>query len=210
VRRALRLPAVPGLGAPAVLVDLDYADRLATDGAQSLAEVWLSGRAPADALRRLQAQGLVVTADVEAAQVRRQLDDQGPALALWFYVIVAVLATVLAAGALVLAAAVDRGRRVEDLSALRGQGLTRAALRTATLWTYPALVAVAVVAGTGIALLGWRLTGWALPLAGLDPPPFPLPSWPHPASVVLVAAVVLAVLAGVAVLAGRRTLREIG
>jgi len=82
---------------------------------------------------------------------------------------VACLATALAAGALVLAAAVDRGRRVEDLSALRGQGLTRAALRTATLWTYPVLVAVAVVVGTGIGLLGWSLTGWALPVAGIDP-----------------------------------------
>ena len=209
VTQALRLPAVPGVGSPAVLIDLDYADRLATDGGQSRAEVWLSARAPADAPARLRAQGLVVTADVSAAQVRSQLDRQGPALALWFYVIVAVLATTLAAGALVLAAAVDRDRRVEDLSALRGQGLTRAALRTATLWTYPALVAVAVLAGTGIALLGWRLTGWALPLAGLHPPTFPLPAWPHPATVALVAATVLAALATVAVLAGRRTLREI-
>ena len=206
---ALRLPAVPEVGSPGLLVDLDYADRLATDGAQSRAEVWLSARAPADAVQRLRARGLVVTSDFAAAQVRRRLDAQGPALALWFYVIVACLATALAAGALVLAAAVDRARRVEDLSALRGQGLTRAALRTATLWTYPVLVAVAVVTGTGIALLGWRLTGWALPVAGIDPPSLPLPTWPRPDTVVLVAVVVLAALVTVAVLAGRRTLREI-
>jgi predicted lysophospholipase L1 biosynthesis ABC-type transport system permease subunit len=153
--------------------------------------------------------GLVITDDLTSAQVRRQLDEQGPALALWFYVIVAVLATALAAGALVLSAAVDRARRVEDLSALRGQGLSRSALRTATLWTYPVLVAVAVVAGVLIARLGWLLTGWALPLAGLDPPPIPLPGSPHPLVLAAAGVVMFLVLALVAVLSGRRTLRLI-
>jgi FtsX-like permease family protein len=210
VHPVLRLDALPGAGAPAVLADLDYADRLATDGAStSKAQVWLGDRAPADVLQRLAAHGLVVTGDLRAAQVRRQLDQQGPAVALWFYLIVAGLATALAAGALVLAAAVDRGRRVEDLSAMRGQGLSRAAVRRATLGTYPVLVAVAVLAGTGVAVLGWQLTGWALPLAGIDPPATPLPGQPSPLLLAATAAGLFAVLAGVAHLAGRRTLREI-
>jgi hypothetical protein len=158
---------------------------------------------------RLRSAGLVVTGDTRATQVRARLERQGPALALWFYVLVAVLAGALAAGALVLAAAVDRPRRIEDLSALRGQGLPRVAVRRATLWTYPVLVGAAVVAGTAIALLGWRLTGWALPLAGLDPPAFPLPGLPSPAGLVEVALLTFVVLSGVAVLAGRRTLRGI-
>jgi hypothetical protein len=141
--------------------------------------------------------------------VRAGLDEQGPALALWFYVIMAGLAAALAAGALVLAAAVDRVRRVEDLSALRGQGLDRAAVRRATLWTYPALVGAAVPTGVAIALLGWRLTGWALPLAGLAPPAFPLPVLPRAGTMVVTAAAAFMILAGVAVLAGRRTLRSI-
>jgi putative ABC transport system permease protein len=209
ISRALRLPAVPGIGHPAVLVDLDYADRLATDGGPSPSQVWLTAGAPASVVQRLRAAGLVVTGELTSAQVRRQLDQQGPALALWFYVIVAVLATALAAGALVLSAAVDRSRRVEDLSALRAQGLSRSALRTATLWTYPVLVAVAVVTGMLIALLGWLLTGWALPLAGLDPPPLPLPGAPNPLVLLLAGLAVFAVLALVAVLSGRRTLRLI-
>jgi hypothetical protein len=206
----LRLPAVPGLGTPAVLTDLDYADRLAADAIPAAsAQVWLSARAPADVLNRLRAAGLAITADTRADQVRAGLDRQGPALALWFYVIVAVLATALAAGALVLAAAVDRTRRVEDLSALRGQGLGRAAVRRATLWTYPVLVAAAVLAGMVISLLGWRLTGWALPLAGIDAPPFPLPALPRPVTMVGTALTAFAILAGVAWLAGRRTLRSV-
>jgi hypothetical protein len=209
IARVAQIPAVPGLGAPAVLADLDYLGKLATDGGQSIAEVWMTADAPGSVRDALSRSGVVVTADLTAAQVRRQLDDQGPALALWFYVIVAVLATALAAGALVLSAAVDRARRVEDLSALRGQGLSRSALRTATLWTYPVLVAVAVVAGVLIARLGWLLTGWALPLAGLHPPPLPLPGSPHPLVLAAAGLVMFLVLALVAVLSGRRTLRQI-
>nr|WP_296069479.1 hypothetical protein [uncultured Actinoplanes sp.] len=210
VRVVAGLPVVPGAGAPATLIDLDFADRVSTDGAPtSHAEVWLGARAPAGAAQRLADQGLVVTGDTPAARVRRQLDNQGPALALWFFVLVAVLALALAAGALVLASAVDRARRVEDLSALRGQGLARAPLRQATLWTYPVLVAAAVPAGMAIGLLGWAVTGWALPLAGTDPPPFPLPAWPSPAVVILAGVAMLAVLACAAVLSGRRTLRSI-
>jgi hypothetical protein len=207
---AVRLPAVPGVGAPAVLADLDYADRLNADAAPAAtAQVWLNAAAPPDVLDRLRAQGLVVTGDVRAGDVRHVLDTQGPALALWFYVLVALLAVALAAGALVLAAAVDRSRRIEDLSALRGQGLTRLAVRRATLWTYPVLVGAAVLAGTAIALLAWRLTGWALPLAGLDEPAFPLPSLPSPLVLLATALATFAILSAVAILAGRRTLSAI-
>jgi hypothetical protein len=205
-----QLPAIPQLGRDAVLVDLDYLERWSTDTGQAIApQVWLSRDAPADVLDRLSDQGLAVVDDVSAAQLLAQLDEQGPALALWFYVLAGCLATALAGGALVLAATVDRTRRVEDLSALRTQGLGRRALRRATLWTYPALVLAAVLAGLLIAVLLWRLTGWALPLAGLDPPPLPLPGWPRPLVLPGVAVALLAVLAGVAYLAGRRTHREI-
>jgi len=210
IASALRLPAVPGVGTPAVLADLDYADRLATDAIPSTAaQVWLSPKAPADVLDRLRSAGLVVTADTRATQVRARLDQQGPALALWFYLLVGALAAALAAGALVLAAAVDRARRIEDLSALRAQGLPRSAVRRATLWTYPVMVGAAVVAGMAIALFGWRLTGWALPLAGLHPPALPFPALPRALSLIGTAVVAFAVLSGVAILAGRRTLRAI-
>ena len=125
-----RLPAIPRAGRDAVLVDLDYLERWSTDTGQADApQVWLSRHAPADVLDRLSDQGLTVVDDVSAAQLLAQLDEQGPALALWFYVLAGCLATALAAGALLLAAAVDRTRRVEDLSALRAQGLGRRALR---------------------------------------------------------------------------------
>jgi putative ABC transport system permease protein len=146
---------------------------------------------------------------VRAGLVHRQLDQQGAALALWYYVLAGCLATALGAGALVLAAAVDRTARVADLSVLRAQGLGRAAIRHATLWTYPALAAIAVLAGLAIALIGWVATGWALPLAGLDPPALPMPDQPRAAVVAGVGAATLVVLATAAFGAGWRTHKEI-
>lgn len=210
VTEAAALPAVPRLGARHVLADLEYLDRVSTDTGQAVEpQVWLGDRAPADVLERLTARGIVVTGDVTSAQLGRQLDEQGPAVALWFAVLAGCLAVLLAAGALVLAAAVDRGRRVEDLSALRAQGLGRGPLSRATLWTYPVLVLAAVVAGLLITLVLWWLTGWALPLAGLEPPPMPLPGWPRPVVPAGTGALILVVLAGVAFAAGRRIHREV-
>ena len=205
-----RLPAVPRIGGHATLVDLEYADRLAVDASTAVApQVWLGPHTPADILDRLAEQGLTVTGDTRSAQVRRQLDEQGPALSLWFYVLAGGLSVLLGAGALVLAAAVDRGRRVEDLSALRAQGLSRATLGRATLWTYPILVAVAAVVGLIGALLVWAATGWALPLAGIQPPDLPLPSWPRALSVAGPAAAVFVLLAAVATGTGHDLRRRI-
>lgn len=210
ITRVAALRAVPQAGSFAELFDLEYADRRTTDAAPTAnGQVWLTRSAPADIADRLQARGLVILRQTDSGQVRRQLDRQGPALALGFFVLAGGLAVALAAGALGLSSTVDRSRRVEDLTALRAQGLGRGALRTATVWTYPALVAIATVAGLATALIGWALTGWALPLAGLDPPDLPFPGWPRAPIVAVTGVVVLTGLALVAYAAGRRTLKEI-
>ncbi|BBH63831.1 hypothetical protein ACTI_05160 [Actinoplanes sp. OR16] len=198
------LPVVPRAGRNAVLVDLDLADRLAVDGyAAQSPQVWLGRNAPADVLQRLGDQGLVVISDTGAAQVRDRLDRQGPALALTFHILAAVLATLLGAGALVLTIAVDRDRRAGDLSALRAQGLPARVAGRATLWTYPVLVGFAVVVGLLVGAAAWQLTGWALPLAGLTPPDLPMPDLPRLPVLLAVAGVVLLVNVVVAVAGGR-------
>jgi putative ABC transport system permease protein len=205
------LSAVPRLGRNATLVDLEWADRLATDAGQAvMPQVWLNANAPADIIDRLSAQGLTVTGDTQSALTRRQLDQQGPALSLWFYLLAGALSVLLGGGALVLAAAVDRDRRVEDLSALRGQGLSRARVGWATLWTYPILVAIAAVVGLATALIAWLATGWALPLAGVNPPDLPLPTWPRPLVVAGTTVAVFLVLALVAAATGRDLRRRVG
>ncbi|GLY05738.1 FtsX-like permease family protein [Actinoplanes sp. NBRC 101535] len=204
------LPTVPRLGRDATLVDLEYADRVAVDGgAAAVSQVWLNDSAPPDVLDRIAEQGLTVIDDVAEDRTLRQLDQQGPALSLWFFVLAAVLVVLLGAGGLVLTAAVDRRRRVEDLSALRAQGLSRTAAGRATLWTYPLLVLIATVAGLLVAALAWELTGWTLPLAGVDPPDLPLPGRPGPFTLPATGAVVLAVLTLVALVTGNDLRRRV-
>nr|WP_296072222.1 FtsX-like permease family protein [uncultured Actinoplanes sp.] len=206
VDRSVAVPVIPAVGVTGTLVDLDYADRLDT-GATFTGEsqIWLSAAAPADVLDRIRATGLIVTSDVSAASVRAALDQDGPALGLLFYLVVGGLTALLAAAVLVQAATVDRARRAEDLSALRHQGLSPADLRRAVLWTYPSVAAAAVVAGTLVGVAGWAVTGWAFP----QPFTLPFSHRPSAAALATAAVVVLAVLAGVAALAGRRTLRAI-
>ncbi|BEL04386.1 hypothetical protein Q0Z83_025770 [Actinoplanes sichuanensis] len=210
ITHAQTLPVVPQLGRRAVLVDLEYADRTTMNaGLGTTPQIWLNTAAPPDILDRVSAQGLTVVADIRSDQIRRRLEQQGPALALGFHVLAGVLAVLLGAGALVLAAAVDRRRRVEDLSALRTQGLRPGPAGQAMLWTYPALVAVAVVIGLPVGAIAWLVTGWALPLAGPYPPDLPLPGWPRVTVLLAVGAVVLLALAAVAVATGRHLRRRV-
>ncbi|MGI5177329.1 FtsX-like permease family protein [Dactylosporangium sp. CA-152071] len=204
VRAAARLTAVPRLGTRGTLVDLEYADRAATDaGEAKRPEVWLGAAAPPDAVARLTAQGLVVTGDngVSAAQAR--LAAQGPALAVWFHVLAGILAVVLGAGGLALVIAVDRRERLADLAALRAQGLSRRAAARTQLWTYPVLVATSGVLGLATALIAWRLTGWAMPVFGEDMPGLPLPHWPGLVLVPSTWLLAVALLTTVAVTAAR-------
>ncbi|MEV4277918.1 FtsX-like permease family protein [Actinoplanes xinjiangensis] len=210
ITHAETLPAVPQLGRRAVVVDLEYADRMTMDvGLGNAPQIWLNAAAPPDILDRVSAQGLTVIADVRSDQLRRRLEQQAPALALGFHVLAGALAVLLGAGALVLAAAVDRRRRVEDLSGLRAQGLRPGPAGQAMLWTYPALVAVAVVIGLVVAAIAWLVTGWALPLAGPYPPDLPLPRWPRVTVLLAVGAVVLLVHTAVAVATGRHLRRRV-
>jgi putative ABC transport system permease protein len=206
----VKLPVVPGLGRQAILVDLEYSDVVSIEPkAAPEPQVWLNGRAPADIVERLAENGLLVVSETSAAQVKAGLDRQGPAVALWFHLLAAILVGLLGAGALGLTVAVDRTRRTEDLAALRIQGLRPRPAGLATLWTYPVLVVIATAVGLLVAAAAWRLTGWALPLAGLNPPDLPLPTWPRPSALLAAAGAVLAVQFLVAVLSGRNLRRRI-
>ncbi|GAA3232583.1 FtsX-like permease family protein [Dactylosporangium siamense] len=195
--------ALPRLGTAGSLVDLEYANRVATEaGTAERSEVWLNTSAPADVLTLLARQGLIVTDDMTVDETRRRLASQGPALATWFHLLSGALAVLLAAGGLGLIAVVDRSARVVDETSLRTQGLPRRALRRARLWTYPALVVVSGVAGLVTALAVWRLTGWALPVFGEDLPALPLPHWPDVVAVPLTWLASVTLLLAVALRAG--------
>jgi hypothetical protein len=199
-----RVEALPRLGKTGTLVDLEYADRISTDaGPARDPQVWLGAAAPADVLRRLGDHGLVVTGDRTVATTHRRLDRQGAALALPFHPFAGALAVLLAAGSLVLVAAVDRRRRAADFGALRAQGLGRTAVGQAVRWAYPLLVAAAAVVGLAIGLAAWFAAGWAVPVLDTGQDALPLPLVPRPLPVLAAWLAATTVLTGVALLAGR-------
>ncbi len=210
VTEVARLHGVPGLGADGVLVDLEYADRVSSEaGAANNPEVWLGPAAPPDAAQRLHAQGLVIIGDTRVGAVRAALDGQGPALALWFHLLVAGFAVLLAAGGVRLVAGVDRGRRAADLRALRVQGLPARVTGRAGLTAYLLVVVTAVPVGLLAAAVAWWVAGGDLPVfvdgAGL----WPAPHWPRPLAVLWPWLAAAAILVGVALVAGRDLRRAV-
>lgn len=190
VGEAAILPRVGGHG---VLADLEYAERAALGGTRlEQPQVWLRADAPADAVDRLAAQGLVVAGDTTADDARASLDRRSPALAIWFHLLAAAFAVLLAVGGLALMAAVDRRRRAEDMLALHRQGMPIGIVGRAALWSYLPVVTAALVTGALAAGVAWWLAGDYLPVFVDDSVELPLPRWPAPIAVGVPAALAVA------------------
>jgi hypothetical protein len=198
--------ALPLLGT-GLLADLEYAERAAT-GSTALAtgQVWLSRDAPADTADRLAAAGLVIVGRDSVDAAADRLDRRGPALAIWFHLLAAVGAVALAVTGMGLMAAVDRRRTLDDLVALRRQGLRRRTAGRGALWAYLAVSAAALVTGAAAAALAWWLVGSYLPLFLDDAFALAPPTTPRPVAILVPALVVVVVFATVAV-GLRRALR---
>ncbi|MEV6932000.1 FtsX-like permease family protein [Dactylosporangium sp. NPDC051485] len=193
---------VPKLGYKGGLVDLDYAERLATDGGDALyPQIFLGPQAPADVVEQLQAQGLRIMSDRSLGPLRAGLDEQGPAVALRFHQLAAGLAVLLAAGALWLVASLDRLRRAGELRSLRAQGVAR---RDAGANGYLALVATAALIAPFAALASWLLVREYLPVFSDDADGFKASIWPSPGPVAIAWGAAALVLAASAVVAGAR------
>ncbi|WP_327000153.1 hypothetical protein OHA72_34125 [Dactylosporangium sp. NBC_01737] len=127
--------AATGTGLPVrtggvVLVDLEYADRLTTGLAEpsrpgDVDQVWLGAGAPPDLVDRLVAAGLVVIGGDSVTAAEDRLARLGPAAALRFHLLAAVLALLLAGSALTIVAAVQRRERRAEVAALRAQEFRR-------------------------------------------------------------------------------------
>lgn len=166
VRVAGAASVLPALGPAGVMVDLDSARRIAADS--DLAgefEVWLAPGAPGSVVDALAANGLTVTADESVPARAARLGEQGPAVAGRFALIAGIIALLLAAATVAVAAAVDRGAQIEQLRAIRLQGLSA---RTARVigWAGPAVL---IAAGL---LSGLLAAAIARPLARVTLTPF--------------------------------------
>jgi hypothetical protein len=194
---------LPRLGRDGTYVDLRFANLITSDdGAAVRPQVWLGPNAPADAIARLQAQGLIVASTTTPGLAAADLDQQGPAQALRFHLVAALLAMLLAIGALLLVAVVDRAPRAGELFAMRVQGVSARTVGRAASAGYMAIAAVASVIGLGSAALAWWVAGAYLPLFTASQSIWPASSWPGATAVAWPWLTGGAVLCAVALAAG--------
>jgi putative ABC transport system permease protein len=148
VRVAGTAPVLPVVGGAGMLTDLDSARRIAADGdVGGTFQVWLSGDAGAPVLAALRAQGLTILDDASVAERADRLEAQGTAVGATFGLLAAAVGLLLAAAAVAVAAAVEGGPQLEQLAALRMQGLPRRVAVTIAYAGNAALVAAGLLAG---------------------------------------------------------------
>ena len=167
------VPALPGVGAGAVLADLHTAELfLSGPFTYDVPEVWLSRTAPAAVVRRLAARGVAVVGTTTAAAARRGLARDGISLAYLLYLVSGVATGLLLVGATAFATASVARRRRSELAALRAVGISGRTLRHAValeqVLVLGAGVAAGAAAGLGAAAVALRsVPEFASPAGGL-------------------------------------------
>ncbi|HST47568.1 FtsX-like permease family protein [Jatrophihabitans sp.] len=201
-------PAVlPGVLDDGVLIDITgLRQQLPAFDSEASWSIWLGPHAPADALDRLRAAGLVVEPGASYANRLDELGRQGPALALRLLVVCAIVGSILAVGGTAIAIASTGRRRTFELASLRAVGIRRRTLLGACISEQLLLLGAAVLLGVPAGYLAAR---WALPSVPefADITPVSLSYRPALTGIALFALVFGLLLAGTAVLAGRALLR---
>ncbi|HEX7745040.1 MAG TPA: FtsX-like permease family protein, partial [Micromonosporaceae bacterium] len=166
--------ALPGVGSPALLFDLNaelrQAERSGPIDPTSLQyEVWTAPGAGPDLPARLTDAGLQVIDQTTQAQRQAELGRQAPGLALRLYLLAGVVAALLAAGVLLLNARVGARTRIAELTALRVVGVPRRTLRAALRREYLMVLVAPLVIGTAAGIGGAILLLPAIPLVTVGP-----------------------------------------
>jgi putative ABC transport system permease protein len=156
--------ALPVLGRTGVLVDLEAARRIGGDANPPGAyQVWLAPDAGPAVVEALASGGLIVNGDESTGDRSRRLAQQAPAAVARFALLCGVVALLLAAAAIAVTGAVDRRTRLDQLRALRRQGLV-APVAAATAWAgTAALIGAGLLGGLVAAALAGPLARVAVP-----------------------------------------------
>ncbi len=201
---------LPRLGASGGVADLEYAQRSLAGAPESAAlEVWLNAAAPADTVDRLEAAGVQVLRQDTIADVTDRLADQGPGVALRFQLFAASVVLLLAAGTVVVTAAVERRGRVEELVALRMQGLTDRSMVIAGHGGTGVLAGGAVLTGLMGALLAQALVTTSMPVFADGWSLVPLHRGAQPLPLLLAAVIALVVIGAATVTGSARVVASV-
>ena len=201
------VPVLPSVQDAGLMVDLS-AIRAQLPGFDSEASwsIWLGPHAPADAIARLKAAGLVL--DPPRAEHTRlaELGRQGPALALRLLLICAIVGAILAVGGTAIAIASTGRRRSFELASLRALGIGRRVLLRAAIAEQLLLLGAAVLLGVPA---GYFAARWAMPSIPefADTTPVRLHYQPALTGVLIFAAAFCALLALTSVIAGQLLMR---
>ncbi len=148
------VPALPGAGADASLVDLTMAERfLSGPFTDDATEVWLTDDAPADIVARLAQRGITVTAVDSAMAQENALAHGGVSLAYSLFLLAAVAAGALAVGATAFAVVASARRRSGEFAVLRALGLPRRLLRRSVEMEQVLTLGTGVVVGTVVGMV---------------------------------------------------------
>ncbi len=198
-------PLLPGVGRHGIVVDLEYADRVAGAGARTeRQQVWLAPGAPDDIVDRLRGAGLTVLGEDSVPRADARQARFGPAAASRFGLLAGVGDLLLAVLALTVVAAVQRRDRTDELRAFRQQGVPAGALRAAGRWSALAPAVLAALTGALVAAVARLVTRSAVPVF--------TDGWPNPtgptgarAPALLACALLLFVVFGLGALAPQYT-----
>jgi putative ABC transport system permease protein len=198
---------LPRIGGEGILVDLPLLDRVSDPGASDAQhEVWLAPMSAAEEARVVSAlsdRGVEVVATRTLQEVTDGYRHASPTRASSLALVVGAAALLLTLAATVAARVVSAPSRRGDRTALESAGVPRRRLRRAAALEVFLPPAVGTVLGGAAGLVAYLLTVSRLPLvvgSGRVPPPDLVPSW-GPLALLVVGT--LALLAGVAGVAGR-------
>ncbi|AGL19834.1 FtsX-like permease family protein [Actinoplanes sp. N902-109] len=151
---------LPSAGRSGFLTDLDAVRRLAGDADDGgTYQVWLAAGAPRSVVTALARAGLTIEGDDTTGAAAARLAEQGTARGAAFALFAAIAAVLLAAATVAVAVAADRGPHLEQLRALRVQGLPRRPARQIGTATGTSLVLAAVLAGLLAAAVAQPIAG---------------------------------------------------
>jgi putative ABC transport system permease protein len=158
VRPVITATALPRLGSSAVLVDLGTLERsqVRPTFAQASAQVWLGPGAPADAVSRLRAAGLRITAVQRSSALISRAGHSGPALAYDFMLLATLVALLVAAVGTFSVLAAGGRQRATEMMALQVAGVRRSILARSLAIEAAILALTAlfgVIAGAGTAAI---------------------------------------------------------